>query len=103
MTLQLLQFSHLDLHGAWGESCDLLLHAVSNTRVHGGTTRQHIVGIQVLANINVTFHDAVVGGLMDTGRLHTWVMTRTKKISQDKFPISQNNVNKIQMNASTHR
>ena len=66
-----LREAHLDLHGAGGQGGDLLLHTVSNTRVHGGTTRQHIVGIQVLTDINVALHDAVVCGLMDTGRLHT--------------------------------
>merc|ERR1719369_1366711 len=61
----------LDLHGAGGQGSDFLLHAVSNTRVHGGTTGEHIVGVQVLADVNVALHDAVVGGLMDTSRLHT--------------------------------
>ena len=64
-------FPHLDLHGAWGKGCDFLLHAVSNTRVHGGTTRQDIIGVQVLPDVNVTLHDAVVSSLMNTSRLHT--------------------------------
>lgn len=59
-------WSHLDLHGARSQSCDLLLHAVCNTRVHCGPTRQHIVGVQVFTNVNVALHDAVVGGFMDT-------------------------------------
>ena len=63
---------YLDLHGGWSQGGDLLLHAVSDTRVHGGTTGQHVVGVQVLADINVALHDAVVGGLMDTGGLHSW-------------------------------
>jgi hypothetical protein len=61
----------LDLNGGWGKSSDFLLHAVSNTRVHGGTTRQYSVGVQVLTDINVALHDGVVYGLMDTARFHT--------------------------------
>ena len=62
---------HLDLHGGGGQGCDLLLHAITDTRVHGGTTRQDVVGVQVLTDVNVTFHDAVVGGFMDASRLHS--------------------------------
>jgi len=61
----------LDLHGGWGQGCDLLLHPVSNARVHGGTSRQHSVGIQVFTDVDITLHDAVVGGLVDTAGLHT--------------------------------
>merc|ERR1712223_750724 len=61
----------LDLHGAGSQGSDLLLHPVSNTRVHGGATRQDSVGIQVLPDVNITLHDGVVSGLMDTTRLHT--------------------------------
>lgn len=31
--------NNLDLHGAWCQGGDFLLHTVGNTRVHGGTTR----------------------------------------------------------------
>merc|ERR1719402_1850071 len=41
------------------------------TGVHGGATGQDVVGVQILTDVNVTLHDAVVGGLMDTGGLHT--------------------------------
>ncbi len=61
----------LDLHCGWCESGDLLLHSVGNTRVHGGTSREHSVGVQVLTDVNVTLHDGVVTGLMDTSRLHS--------------------------------
>lgn len=61
----------LDLHGAGGQSSDLLLHSVRNTRVHGGPTRQHVVGVKVFADVNVAFHDAVVGGFVDAGGLHS--------------------------------
>ena len=61
----------LDLHCARGQGCDLLLHPVSNARVHGGTTRQYSVGIQVLTDVDVTLHDGVESGLVDTARFHT--------------------------------
>merc|ERR1719384_891565 len=61
----------LDLNGGWGKSGDLLLHSVSNTGVHGGATRHDSVGIQVLMDVNITLHDGVVGGLMDTAGFHT--------------------------------
>ena len=47
----------LDLNGGWSQGSDLLLHSVSNTRVHGGATRHDGVGVQVLPDVNVTFHD----------------------------------------------
>merc|ERR1712198_424006 len=43
----------LNLDGGWSKSSDLLLHSVSNTRVHGGTSRKDGVGIQILSDINI--------------------------------------------------
>merc|ERR1719204_2655808 len=60
----------LDLDGGGSKGGDLLLHTVSNTRIHGGTTRHDSVGVQVLPDVNITLHDGVVGGLMDTAGLH---------------------------------
>ena len=61
----------LDLHGWWGKVGDLLLHTVGNTWVHGGTTGQNNVSVQVLTDVDVALHDGVVGGLMDSRLLHT--------------------------------
>jgi len=61
----------LDLHGGWSQGGDFLLHAVSNARVHGGTSRQDSVGVQILTDVDVALHDRVVGGLVDAARLHT--------------------------------
>merc|ERR1739844_31765 len=61
----------LDLNGGWSQGSDLLLHTISNTRVHGGATRHDSVGIQVLPDVNIALHDGVVGGLMDTAGLHS--------------------------------
>merc|ERR1711970_1334495 len=61
----------LDLDGGGGKGGDLLLHTVSNTGVHGGAPRHDSVGVQVLPDVNITLHDGVVGGLMETASLHS--------------------------------
>merc|ERR1712127_1012179 len=61
----------LDLDGGGSQGGDLLLHAVSNTGVHGGASRHDGVGVQVLPDINVALHDGVVGGLVDAAGLHS--------------------------------
>merc|ERR1712138_298932 len=61
----------LDLDGGWSKGDDFLLHTVSNTGEHGGTTRGDVVGVQILTDVDVTLHDGVVDGLMDTSRFHT--------------------------------
>ena len=61
----------LDLHGGWSKGGDFLLHTISNTWVHGGTTGEDIVGIEILTDINVALHDGVVGGFVNTSGFHT--------------------------------
>lgn len=61
----------LDLDGWGSEGGDFLLHSVSNTGVHGGTSGQDCVGVQVLTDVDVTLHDGVVDCLVDTARFHT--------------------------------
>merc|ERR1712076_346088 len=61
----------LDLDGGGGQGGDLLLHAVSNTGVHGGASGHDGVGVQVLPDVNVALHDGVVGGLVDAAGLHS--------------------------------
>jgi len=61
----------LDLDGGWSQGSDFLLHPVGNTGVHGGTSRQDSVGVQVLSDVDVALHDGVVDGLVDTARFHT--------------------------------
>merc|ERR1712121_234878 len=56
----------LDLDGGGGKCGDLLLHTVSNTGVHGSASRHDGVGVQVLPDVNITLHDGVVGGLMES-------------------------------------
>merc|ERR1719343_802848 len=50
---------------------DFLLHTISNTWVHGGTTGEDVVGVEILTDINVALHDGVVGGFVNTSGFHT--------------------------------
>merc|ERR1712165_386986 len=61
----------LDLDGGWSKGSDLLLHTVSNTRVHGGASGHDSVGIQVLTDVNIALHDGVVSGLVDATGFHS--------------------------------
>merc|ERR1711905_30762 len=60
----------LDLDGGWSKGSDLLLHTVSNTRVHGGASGHDSVGIEILTDVNIAPHDGVVGGLVDATGFH---------------------------------
>merc|ERR1712087_341773 len=60
----------LHLHRGRSERRDLLGHAVGDAGVHGGATREHNVGVQILADVDVTFHDRVVRSLVHTRALH---------------------------------
>merc|ERR1740122_837204 len=61
----------LDLDGGGSQGGDLLLHTVSNTRVHGGASGHDGVGVQVLPDVHVALHDGVEGGLMDAAGFHS--------------------------------
>merc|ERR1719205_451091 len=50
---------------------DLLLHTISNTRVHGGASGHDGVSVQVLPDVNIALHDGVVGGLVDSAGFHS--------------------------------
>merc|ERR1711988_1719713 len=63
--------NNLDLNGGWSKSGDLLLHTISNTRVHGGASGHDGVGIEILPDVNIALHDGVVGGLVDTTGFHS--------------------------------
>jgi len=60
----------LDLDGGGSKGGDFLLHTISDTRVHGGATRQDVVGVKVLTDINVTPHDGVEDSLVNTNGFH---------------------------------
>jgi len=61
----------LDLDGRGCEGSELLLHTVSNTGEHCCSSRKHDVTVQVLTDIDIAFHDAVVCGLVNSSTLHT--------------------------------
>merc|ERR1711933_67710 len=61
----------LDLHGGRSQGGDFLLHSIGNTGVHGGTTGQDVVSVQVLSDVDVALHDGVVSGFVDTSGFHT--------------------------------
>jgi len=69
--LSLRRSNDLNLDGGRSEGGDFLLHSVSNTRVHGGASGHDGVSIEILTDVNITLHDGVVGGLMDTARFHS--------------------------------
>ncbi len=60
----------LDLHGAGRQRRDLLLHAVRDAREHGGAAGHDVVGVQVLAYVDVTLHDRAVDVVVQAGLLH---------------------------------
>jgi hypothetical protein len=68
--LTLWRSDDLDLHGGRSKVGDLLLHAVSDTREHSGSTGEDGVSVEVLTDIDVALHDGVVSALVDTGLLH---------------------------------
>jgi hypothetical protein len=63
--------NNFNLHGGGCESSDFLLQAIGDARVHGRATRQHDVGVEILADVQITAHDRAISGLMDTLAFHT--------------------------------
>jgi len=61
----------LDLHGRGGKGDDFLVHTFTDSGEHGCSSGKNDVGIQVLTDINITLHDGVEGGLVDTSSLKT--------------------------------
>merc|ERR1719512_659389 len=59
----------LDLHGGRSQGGDLLLHTIGDTGVHGRTTREDSVGIEILAEIDVRLHDGVEAAFVDADDL----------------------------------
>merc|ERR1712038_219989 len=57
LVVLLLGDPHLLEGGEGSQGGDLLLHAVSNTGVHGGASGHDGVGVQVLPDVNVALHD----------------------------------------------
>merc|ERR1719198_2359876 len=60
---------HLDLHSRRGQGRQLLRHALADAQEHRSATREHHVGVEVLANVHVALHDGLERGVVDTARL----------------------------------
>merc|ERR1719167_536609 len=69
--LPLRRSNDLDLNGRGSKSSDLLLHTISNTGVHSGSSRHDSVSIQILADVNIALHDGVVDSLMNAAGFHS--------------------------------
>ena len=69
--LALRRCDDLDTDGARAEARKLLLHALRDTGVHGGTTGQDDVAVQITTDIEVALEDRVVRRLVNTGRFET--------------------------------
>ena len=61
----------LDLHGGRSQGGDLLLHTISDTRVHCRPAREDGVGVKILTDVDVALHDAVEAALVDADDFHT--------------------------------
>ena len=68
--LTLWRSDDLNLHGCWSEGSDLLLHPVSDARIHRGAAGEDSVGVQILTDVHVTLHDGVIIRFMDTSGFH---------------------------------
>uniref|UniRef100_H2ZAT4 Uncharacterized protein n=1 Tax=Ciona savignyi TaxID=51511 RepID=H2ZAT4_CIOSA len=81
----------LDLHGAGSKSSDLLLHPVGDTRVHGGTSGENVVGVEILADVDIALHDGVVGGFVDSSGFHSYERRLEERFWASKSLISDRN------------
>merc|ERR1719425_186216 len=61
----------LDLHDGRRQGGDLLLHTIGDTGVHGGTSGEDGVGVEILTDVDVALHDAVEASLVDSDDLHS--------------------------------
>mmetsp|Transcript_20460 Transcript_20460/g.52145 ORF Transcript_20460/g.52145 Transcript_20460/m.52145 type:complete len:436 (-) Transcript_20460:8-1315(-) len=59
----------LDLHGGGRQGCELLGHALADASEHRRAAREHHVGVEVLADVNITLHDGLEGRVMDAAGL----------------------------------
>ena len=60
---------HLNSDGGRRQCSQLLGHALADALEHGGATRQHHVGVEILADVYVAPHDGLEGGVVDTAGL----------------------------------
>ncbi len=58
----------LDFPNRRGQCFQLLGQALNDALDHGRAARQNDVGVQILADVNITFHNCLEGGIMDATR-----------------------------------
>ena len=89
--------NHLDPHSGRCKSAKLLGHALTNTWQHGRTTWEHNVGEEVPTNINITLHDWLKCGVMDSHGLlpkQAWLeknfwATKAFSVQGDDVPVRE--------------
>ena len=74
----------LDLHGWRSKGCDFLWKSFSDSLVHSGSSWHNDVGIQVLSNIDIAFHDWLEGQFVDT-----WVLLSGEGGLEQQFRASE--------------
>ena len=60
----------LDPHGEWSKGGDLLVETLGNALVHGGTTGENDVSVEILMDIDIALHDGVEESLVNAIKLH---------------------------------
>ena len=55
------------LHATWAQTREFLLHAVGDTGVHGRSSGEHNIAVQVTTNIKIAFEDRVVAVSLQVG------------------------------------
>merc|ERR1711904_611026 len=63
--------NNLDLHGGRCKCGQLLGHALTNACKHGGSTGQHNIAVEILADVHIALHDGLEGGVVDATGLLT--------------------------------
>merc|ERR1719367_1861826 len=67
---------NLDLHGGGRKGRELLGHALTDASEHGGASGEHDVGVEILSDVNVAFHDGLESGVVNATSLlsdQTWL------------------------------
>merc|ERR1719242_2619384 len=85
---------NLNLNRSRSQRSHFLRQTDINSWEHGGTARQHSVGVQVTSNIHITFHNRFIGQLVNTFALfsnHVWLkqhLRTSKSFSSDSNNLS---------------
>merc|ERR1740130_1181524 len=67
--LALRRSHNLDLHCGRCQGRKFLSHTLTNAAKHCGATREYNVAVEIFADVNVTLHDGLEGGIVDAAGL----------------------------------